>query len=249
MIFGIVRKAGGISGRSSGAFAGSAVGVRLRGRRRRGDLGARLGPPDEDLASRREPAVVAREVDVERGDEAAVARRRVAALLEQEHVPPVGEGDPLVRGRCGDRGAEHGEPDEARLRHRPAPLVCPAEAWALAETFWATMSPSKSDRSETSAAAEADGAEPDVAEVLALIAPLVTAEPSTGYWKLGVEKTPLGRRRDLARRRRRPGPAARPSPRTRSRPPRRRRRRPRTRRPRRTAARARRMRRRRPWAR
>ena len=74
----------------------------------------------------------------------------------------------------------------------PCAAVCPAEARALAETFAATISPSKSDRPETSAAAEADEAEPDVAEVLALIAPVVTAEPSAGYWKLGVENPPRG---------------------------------------------------------
>ena len=105
-----------------GRLRRDAADVGLGGGARSGDLGARLGPADEDLASGREPAVVAREMDVERGDKAAVA-------AASERCPArAGARSPSRRGRCaGSRSARRRARRAPRARrsrcrpHRPAP--------------------------------------------------------------------------------------------------------------------------------
>ena len=89
-------------------------------RRRRPGLSPRLGVADQDLATRRKPAVIGRQVDVEAGDVAAVARclpggRPNLGLLERDRVAPITQRDASVGARS-LRDAANREPGNGSAR-------------------------------------------------------------------------------------------------------------------------------------
>src|SRR6266536_5379604 len=93
-------------------------------RRRRPGLSPRLGIADEDLATRRKPAVIGRQVDVEAGYVAAVARCLAGSpnlgLLERDRVAPITERHPSIGPRslrdAADREPGNGSAREASSR-------------------------------------------------------------------------------------------------------------------------------------